>query len=1413
MAIKIPSPVTTVSIQNDSYPTHYDSLGGGGWWAVPDESYLNLPDALYGIPLERRKFGMVVTSISSGKCYMLKTPRMTRGGSPPGSGVGGFSQDSSRPLGYGGTGLTDPLNWVEVFFRTVAGPQGKRGATGPANSTTGSTGITGLAGDTDWGFTGPAGEVLITAGSTYPAYSIPTLYYDKDTGNLSVGTGASSPAKVFVGNVAGSTSAMIGGSGFMVRNNAAYVKSFKTIAGLTAFYYGPQIPDPYTGGTALSFAFGQTFTQTPKGYTYTYQRSGHEFNADIVFATGTSGEYSLFNFSGEAYQANTTPAGRNVDGFLHDVIINKSAYLARGWTFTNPADPIGSGQPYTTTNGTATNWYMIGTGSAFNTAFDLSELQPGWSTSMNHDPGVAQTDNLPTIDAIYDAPAYPGTKVIKLSAVNQTTTTGFFQSIFMPGITGRRPNTSAMPNLDMSIVGNAGWTASSYGQFFWSSNGGVSRSFFATPSFGVVRQPINTKAAARSFPNTSGVSIDTGRFFIGYDDIGRRGQYTGFIVGEAPAFSSTTPDSKVNLIGIGGNITAVTAERKFLTGIGNYIRMSGSNPDGAFAIGSNINLLTQSFIGKPSVGSTRNDFFNPTGTDFSTTIVANSFPPYGQSLGMNISFGMTQQSFYNMNHNYWGNEPGAVRLTQDQLFTQYGNQWARQSQQFQLYYYSGGYFDGTGGFMQTISGTAGTISQTATTGTNLIVEKPWANFAIGSGVTLTYAYNSNIYVSGTLTNLITPNPSTGLASSMTGSIGLSFSQGITSRDGSYNPSTYYNISDWNIQYDGMTSSTPIDIYDVGVRSGASVGVTVTPPGMAINVGSGTTLTSRIWPNRWVSGVVTAYDFSSGGMTFTVNGSSEFGGNIFDSYQKYYGVEELVGSAINGVGGWTVSSPIFTGTGSFLYDPIAATAAAPTNYRSTVTLALPVNSSTWGTSSTGVTMTFRGHSGLQVSGLFTDPSDTRSVSFYGNWRRWLIDDWKVDSYTSATVETSDNDSTYAYLPFTGGFLSSWDNNTVQVEYTMDYANSCNLIYLGKYIAYSRSNPLLRIAAINENSQGNNRFSATSQGGQYQTGLGPWVMTGAADPDFRVLRNSRWINSRVNSTRTSLAFNFTFPNANPSQAGVSSPSGFQTTEAVGGRASGLKVRPGSIVHIRTTSSTGAALRRVQQVIDINTMVLSDRPVPSINPTAETVSMTGGANNFGTGVPSLQLFTGWHPWTVNDYLGMNMLQVGDNGTLSIGPAPFDLSRYYSMTNEGAAMVEMAGVNSAKYIKSAYNSAMTGTSLADNIMRPQLILTRPATASSQPNLSQFNPGDFWRGGTAGGSSFSVYLGLTGSEKHSLMMAQIGNTATYAGQTSSSVGPNAGDLVYGNMNNGFLGGPNAWLKYNADSDDSRNLLIPLYKI
>ena len=1413
MAIKIPSPITTVSIQNDSYPTQYDTLGGGGWWAVPDESYLNLPDALYGIPLERRKFGMVVTSISTGKCYMLKTPRMTRGGSPAGSGVGGFSQDSSMPLGYGGTGLTDPLNWVEVFFRTVSGPQGKRGAQGAPSYATGTTGLTGLAGDTDWGFTGPAGEVLITAGSTYPAFSIPTLYFDRDTGNLSIGSGASSPAKVFIGNVAGSTSAMIGGSGFMVRNNAAYIKTFKTPAGLTAFYYGPQIPDPYTGGTALSFVFGETFTQSPIGYTYTYQRSGHEFNADIVFATGTSGEYALFNFSGDAYQANTTPAGRNVDGFLHDVIINKSVYLARGWTFTNPSDPIGSGRPYTTTDGAATNWFMIGTGTAFNAAFDLSEIQPGWSTSMSHDPGAGQTDNLPTIDAIYDASSYPGTKVIKLSYVNQTTTTSFFQSVFMSGITGKRPNTSAVPNLDMSIIGNSGWTASSYGQFFWSSNGGQSRTLFSTPSFGVVRQPINVKAAVRSSSNSSGVSIDTGRLFIGYDDVGRKGQYTGFIVGEAPAYSSSTPDNRVNLFGIGGDLSNVITERKATTGFGNYLRIVANTPESVFAIGSNLNLLNQSFIGKPSVSSTRNDFFNPTGTELTSLAAQNVFPPYAQSLGMNISFGMTQQSFYNMNHNYWSNEPSTVRLTRDQLFTQYGNQWARQSQFSSLLYYSGGYFDGTGGFIKTIDGTAGNISQTATTGASLIVEKPWTNFNVGSGVTLTYVYNPNIYVSGTLTNLVTPNPSSVQASSATGAISLSFAQGITSTDGSYDPATYYNISDWNMQYAGMTSSTPIDIYEVGVRTGASVGITVTPPGMAINVGSGTTLTSRLWPNRWVSGVVTAYDFSSGGMTFTVNGSSEFGGNIFDSYQKYYGIEELVGGTINGVGGWTVSSPIFTGTGSFLYDPIAATAAAATNYRSTVTLTLPVNSSNWGTSSTGVTMTFRGHSGLQVSGLFTNPSAGRTVSFYGNWRRWVIDDWKVDSYASATVESSDNDGTYAYLPFTGGFLSSWDNNTSQVSFTFDYSPEVNRVLTWNYVAYSRSNPSLRLVGTAETLLPNG-VSLFSLVGQYQTGLGPWVMTGASDPDYKTIRTGRWINSRVNSTRTSLDFNFTtnVP-SNPSQAGVSSPSGFQSSDAVGGRVSGLKVRPGSIVHIRTTSSTGAALRRIQQVIDVNTLVLNDRPVPSINSTAETVSMTGGGANFGTGTAALQLFTGWHPWTVNDYLGMNMLQLGDNGTLSIGPAPIDLPRYFSMTNEGAAMVEMAGVNSAKYVKSAYNSAMTGTSFADNIMRPQLILTRPATASSQPNLSQFNPGDFWRGGTAGGSSFSVYLGLTGTEKHSIMMAQIGNTSTYVAQTSSSPGPMAGDPVYGTMNNGFLGGPNAWLKYNADSDDSRNLLIPLYKI
>ncbi len=1414
MAIKIPSPVSTISIENDSYPTHYDSLGGGGWWAVPDESYLNRPDALYGIPIERRKFGMVAVSISTGRCYMLKTPAMTRGGSPPGN-FGSFTQDASRPIGYGGIGLTDELNWVEVFFRTVSGPAGKRGATGAPNLIQGPTGITGATGGTDWGFTGLPGQVLTSAGTGYPAISNPTLFYDYTTGNLSVGTATTSDAKLYIASVPGATSAMIGGTGFMVKNNAVYVNSLKTQGGITSFYYGPQIPSAYASGTALSFIFGETFTQQQKGYEFTYERDGHSFNSDLAFATGTSGDYVLFNFGGDAYQSTTANAPRTVEGALFDVIINKSAYLARGWTFTNSSDPIGSGRPFNVSEVTnASSWFMVGTGSFANAAFDLSELQVGWTTSMGHDPGAGQLVNLPTIQEIYDNPSYPGTKVIRLSYANQASITqsgGFYQSVFVPGLSSPTgANSSVMPNLDMNVIGNAGWTASAYGQLYWSSNAGLSRNLFNTPSFGVVRQPNNVRAAARTLASRSGFSIDSSRLFVGYDDVGRRGSYTGFVVGEAPVPSTSVPDNRVNIFGIGGDISGVSSvEKKMMFGIGNFIRISGSSSDGNIAIGSNINLLQQSFIGKPAFTNTRNDFFNPTGSNILSVNNINIFPVYNQSLGLNISFGMSAQSFYNMGHNYWGNEPGSVLMTLDQQFTQYGNTWARQPQFLSSYYYSGGYFDGTGGFIRSISGTAGTISQTATTGTNLIVEKPWTNFNVGSGVTLTYAYNPNIYVSGTLTSLVTPNPSSIQASTATGTISIAMSQGITSTDGSYDPATYYNITDWNIQYEGMTSASPIDIYDVGVRTGASVGVTVTPPGMAINVGSGTTLTSRIWPNRWISGVVTAYDFSSGGMTFTVNGSSEMGGNIFTSYQKYYGVEELVGGTVNGLGGWTVSSRSgYVGTGSFRYDPICATAAASSNYRSTVVLSPLPNLSSIG--ATSATMTFRGHSGLQVAGVFTDTLGT----FYGNWRRWVIDDWKVDSYTSASVTTTAGDDTYNYLALTGGFLAGWDNNANQVVFSVDYSLSTNIIFLGTYSAYSRSNPSLRIVGNHEAIPGTNVVNLYSPAiGQYQISVGPWIMTGAAAPDYKTLRTGRWINSRINSSRTSLSFNFTHSTPNPSQAGVSSKEGFQTSESFGGRAGGLRLRPGAVVYLRTSGAMPSpAFRRVQQSNDINTVLLSDIPNPSVNPLYENISMTGGTENLGTGSPAIQLLTGWHPWTVNDYLGMNMLQVGDNGTLSIGPAPLGDSSLLSLTNEGAALVELAAINSSKYTKASFSSSLTGSSAPDLALRPQLILTVSATASTYSPITQFNPGEFWRGGTAG-SGFSIYLGLTGSEVHSVMMAQVGDTATYVGSTVSSPGPVPGTEIYGSMSSGFLGGPNAWLKYNAENDSSRNLLIPLYKI
>ncbi len=315
MPIRIPSPITPSSVQNDVYPTHYDTLGGGGWISVPSASYLFSTNPNTGIPLERRKYGMVAVTLDTGDLYMLRTPTMSGAGLSGGGGLGGFSQDSDMPIGYGGTGLGNRANWVRIQFAESIGATGPTGATGA----TGSTGPQGPQGPQ--GPTGPGNLPTVTGGILYSLIAPSTAgatsaFMWSGTGlNIGGNTFAQSTLDVRVSSATATALRVDNGSStgsLLIKGDGdIYLQRIHNQSGETAIQFIDITG--YTGPRRGVTRFGNDLPFTPGLSSVNY---GYSFNTTLYGSVGTSGgNIALYNFRGKAYAPNTASAtSTQVDG-------------------------------------------------------------------------------------------------------------------------------------------------------------------------------------------------------------------------------------------------------------------------------------------------------------------------------------------------------------------------------------------------------------------------------------------------------------------------------------------------------------------------------------------------------------------------------------------------------------------------------------------------------------------------------------------------------------------------------------------------------------------------------------------------------------------------------------------------------------------------------------------------------------------------------------------------------------------------------------------------------------------------------------------------------------------------------------------------------------------------------------------
>jgi hypothetical protein len=614
---------------------------------------------------------------------------------------------------------------------------------------------------------------------------------------------------------------------------------------------------------------------------------------------------------------------------------------------------------------------------------------------------------------------------------------------------------------------------------------------------------------------------------------------------------------------------------------------------------------------------------------------------------------------------------------------------------------------------------------------------------------------------------------------------------------------------------------------VGVTAGSSVSLTVSPTGVDIVgfAGKGLTLTSRSFPNRWISGNCTAYNKDTGVLAMSVTNSSEFTGDPTTYRQAYGGIEQLIGSTASP---WSMTGTTSGGssgyTSSVPVDPISLvpyspalglttgstrqnTAQRSTSYYFAGWVPATALGSVTGTTAgpIGITMTAANPAAptLAITGIaFMNPGVNNLTSFYTTSRSWTLNDWDVTlpAVNSAPIPGLPN-------AITGG---NWSWNSIET-------NPGSMITTYVITGINPSSSLTGLTATFYSflygtvyAKGNIN-SASSYSGytklelnitESQKAIGPWSIK-IQDHPVDVLFNDGYSKTRLGVARSPISQGIPRGVSFETFAGnrIWSRSGYSYQQYATTDVQASYFKPGSIITLATAEGVqGSALplKRVIGKLDEYSFALSKASAntrTSINP-----SYTGSSDGKGAG-NSVVTNQPWIMSSQKDWLGSNLSEIDSAGNWSLGPF-LDMSSSNNLYNKDASgYVELGPIDGFRGWSNAVSSFVsqlgfpsTGTFLPF----AQLVLEKSvssATAASNAGwtginmagVSTLTPDTYREGGL-------YYLGSTANGLRQLVFGVSGggytpDDPTSAAQaTGGTVGPGIALLNISSYVNSFTG-------------------------
>jgi hypothetical protein len=1425
----VTNPVAPSSI-NDPIATHYDTLGGGGWMSVANVSSRN------SIPENRRKWGMVVVTISDGAIYMLKNPQM-RAGTPPGV-TGGFSPESGYPLGWGGTGLTNNSNWIQLFIDSTVGPVGPVGPAGANSSTTGATGATGNTGPTLYvSESANTGTLLYSSGSSALAATNVLLKYTG--GKLALGSNTDPAALLHIFKPTQNSVGIGVGTGA-----TAFNYEIGTTAGIftntlgspsanlpSISFTATTVTSPYTGGTftrvffsnGIPYAFG--YTGSPSG---TYVGSNNSFSQKAVFSGAN--EQNLYDFAGSMRSPSTD---RDAVGFSVMPSVGGMMVKIQPFSYTGS----GSGSSISGYSGTryarifnyGNNTWPTPSNSAVGNAMDdvYSEIGTGSFIYTGLPFNAAGASSFQTVNEFFRGFTGGG-------AINDLLVVGFGSTytqqvstaVYRPNNTffGLVQSSTGTRSNDFNIVGGPGWNNTRRGQL----------NFFQA----VQLAPVEQRSVSALVANISDwgpfsfniFSQPSTRYSYGSFYYTNSSSMSSFLVG---SMSSTATSSHYALsFGVGRNVQGTGSPSTYpgrvrpITAFGSYITANNDQLAWAFpalketpiaglyagrgivyesgwenvigagvassygtVIGGNLSIsdITVPAGGDSNKVGNSGNFLNMyrafSGFATSSTqgysrmpisVRANSIDVIDTPLSItfspgawNVAGNVTNQYYSGLPLVRWGSNSNVTNslpagsaspapnfnsidaATRSYGTTAINTSWTRNSGALTPFYIGGV------SIYRTVNEASGYIGQTFAGPVTLTVKDPWFTAFTGAGISATWSYNSSTVISGTVLSWTRPDPYAPI-SSQTGSVTIA-----TSQTTAPNLTNLTNLYAASLVVSGASSTTPINIYGVGVTAGSSVTLTISPTGLDIPLGyfsgKGVTLTSRVFPNRWISGNCTAYNKDTGSLTITITRSSEFTGDPTTDFQAYNGVEELIGSVASP---WSFTGTTAGGSSGFTssvpVDPIALVPVAPGvgltvgSTKQNSTQRYPYYFAGWvpatalgnlsGTAGgpTGITMTAynAAATGLGITGIaFMNPGVSNLTSFYTTARSWVLDSWNVTLPPIPGAITPGNNNVFQPSGWAANSSAGLPGGSATFEFTNSWIGPSTAwngltatIYAGNITSPPTTNVYLR-GNIFSNTSVSSNTSIVLNITESQKAIGPWdirVQSNAND----VMFNDGYAKVRIGVARTPISqgiprspsLDVFFGNR------IWSKSGYSYQQYASPDVQTSYFKPGSIIsYSRTEGVQGETLplKRVIGKLDEYSFMLSKASANTRS--ANEYSYTGGSDGKGAGTTVVTN----QPWIMlsqKDWMGSNLSEIDVAGNWSVGPFS-NMSTWYNLYNKDASgyleLGPIDGYQGWSDATTAYTSQLGTPSTGAYIPFAQLVLEKTvgsATAASNAGWTGIN-------------------------------------------------------------------------------------------